>query len=41
MGRVYFRGERVAQWDEGAGTLVIKGSGKNYEEEYNKLMNEE
>ena len=41
MGRVYFQGERVPQWDEGAGILVIKGSGKNYEEEYDKLMNEE
>ena len=37
-GRVYFQGERVAEWDEGTGILVLKGSGKDFVEGYKKLM---
>ena len=40
-GRVYFQGERVAEWDEGTGILVLKGSGKDFEEGYTKLMGRE
>ena len=40
-GRVYFQGARVAEWDAAAGVLVIKGDGKEFEEGYKKLMNEE
>ena len=41
MGRVYFKRERVAEWDEGAGVLVLKGSGKDREQKFKILMGQE
>ena len=41
MGRVYFRKERVAEWNETTGTLTLKGSGKDYEDSFRTLMKEE
>jgi len=40
-GRVYFRGERVAEWDEAAGALILKGSGQEYEAAWKKYMGSE
>ena len=40
-GRVYFQGARVAEWDEAAGVLVIKEAGKDFEDVYKRLMNQE
>ena len=41
MGRVYFRKVRVAEWDETTGNLILKGTGKEYEEGFRKLMHQE
>ena len=38
MGRVYFNGERLAEWDDILGSLTFKGTGKEYEQDYRKLM---
>ena len=38
MGRVYFEGERLAEWDDVSGAFTFKGSGKDYEESFRKLM---
>ena len=37
-GRVYWKGERVAEWDWAKGQLILKGSGAGYEVAYKKLM---
>ena len=41
MGRVYFQGVRLAEWDEATGELDIKRGGKEFEEAYKQLMSEE
>ena len=40
-GRVYWRGERIAEWDEALGVLSIKGSGKEFEEVWKTYMGSE
>ena len=38
MGRVFWKGERVAEWDWVRGELVLKGSGVDYEGSFKKLI---
>ena len=40
-GRVYWKGERVGEWIEAASTFLLKGTGKEYEETFNKLMKQD
>ena len=40
-GRVYFKGERVVEWNYVEGVMRLKGQGKDYEEAFAKLMGSE
>ena len=37
-GRVYWNGVRMAEWDWGTESLILKDAAKDYEYAFNKLM---